>query len=225
MRKCILGIAHTTLTLACMGCCAYLLWKDQHGSDRWGRRESFGPGRMSAEADYPLRYFQQVYWLGGDYELPAGEEHCAVVILAFEDGKFRGRRGGTVWSNPPGGRCAVRYLLMWGSGPDGTRYITVSEGNGIMRSGGKDDFFTGLGSVLHRSYGASHRGEIRGYRIVGYAGSEEMRAGQERYKNNSGDIELALRTRERVVVMGVKPFPTREDAEHWIDGEEEPPEK
>ncbi len=214
-------VAHPLFTLTLVVCCAYLLWRDSHRPG-FGRLSQPGPERLSTHEDTPLRNFLGVKWLGGDYELPKGEEHCAVVPLRFEDGKFRGREGGKVFSPQPDRSRVVPFYIMWGPGLKGTHVI--SGWPGMWGSSNDNSFFAKLDKGVNRTYGPSAGfGEIRGYRVIGFATSSQTRAGQEKYGQiGGGDIDFALRTRQFVLVLGVKPFATEEEAKDWVYNQREP---
>jgi hypothetical protein len=206
-------VAQPILMLVLVACCAYLLWRDSYRPG-FGRLSTPDPGRFSAHSDFPVRNFLGVNWLGGDYELPAGEDHCAVVLLRFEDGKFRGREAGAVFSRRSGDSRVVPFYVMWGPGPKGTRVVSSWPGFEFNNS----PFFAHLNGGLGRSLGSAEGfGEVRGYRVIGYAMSSQTRAGQEPYQQISGhDIDFALRTRQFVLVLGLKTFATAEEAHDWL---------
>jgi hypothetical protein len=204
-------VAHVLLTLTAVACCAWLVWREYHRPD---------PNRHSTGADFALRNFLDVKWIGGDYEMPKEEDHCALVVLKFEDGKFRGREGGTVFSPQPGGSRVVPFYVMWGRGPEGTK--VVSGQVGFWGTSQKDQFFAKLDGGIGRAYGSTSLGEVRGYRVIGYGFSQQTQAGKERYRNISVDLESALDTRQAVVVLGLKPFPTQDEAKDWLYNHDEP---
>jgi hypothetical protein len=216
MRKRFWSLAHVGLTLACVACCVYLLWRDRA---REGERARVA-GRLSADADPILRLFHQVRWIGGDYELPAGEDHCGIAVLTFENGRFTGRHHPWAWSVPPGEPRAIPYQVVWGPTAAGPKTLIV--GGGIGMSGGTRDF-TSLDGMVGRSYGTSNLGEVRGYRVVGLAGSMEARANSPTDNEKAGAIHDALRTHRHVAALGVKIFPTAEDAKQWAHGATEKP--
>jgi hypothetical protein len=213
MWKRIWPLAHMALTLACVGCCIYLLWRDQ---DR-GR----DTGRQSEHADLTLRQFQHVKWLGGDYELPRGEDHCAVAILRFENGRFLGRVGGWAWSVPESGPRAVPFQVIWGPTATGPKMTVFTDGMSMTRSIA-DDLMGKVDGPVGRAFGSSNLGELRGLRVIGFAASNETRTGQEQ----SADVSVnnaaeAVETRKYVVVVALKPFPSAEEARQWALGTEE----
>lgn len=201
-------VTHALLTLTAVGCCAWLAWREYHRPD---------PYRHSSSADLTLRHFLDVRWIGGDYELPRGEEHCVVAVLRFEDGRFLGRFGGGVFSPGSGEPRVVPHYVMWGQGTEGkTRLVNLGY------SSSNDLFFAKLDGGLGRSLGTASSESVRGYRVVGYAYSKETQAGKERYRDIMGDFDAALRTRRYVAVLGVKPFPTAQEAKDWLNVEERP---
>ena len=197
-------VLHPLLTLAAVACCAWLVWKDQRRPD---------PARLSTHADIPIRNFLDVKWLGGDYELPANERHCAVMALQFEDGKFRGRSQGTVFSPEPGESRVVPFYVMWGPGPKGTRVI--SGWPGLWSGSHVNEFFAKIDGGLSRMYRGTPTDEIRGYWVIGFAASQKTRPGIDP-GIGFGDLKHAIETREAVVVLGIKPFPTHEEAKKWL---------
>ena len=213
---------HPLLTLALVVCCAYLLWRD---SCRLAAVPA-GPvppslERLSAHEDAPLRNFLNVRWLGGDYELPADEEHCVAVLLKFEDGKFKGRQHGTAFSPVPGGSRVVPFYAMWGPGPNGPR--AASGWQGVWTASDNDPFYAGLNGDLARFYG-KHMvySVVRGYRVIGYAASKQMRAGREQFEHTvGGSWEEFINNHQRVLILGVKPFATHEEAWDWFENHAE----
>jgi hypothetical protein len=222
MRRAFWFLAHAVLTLVCVGCCAFLVWRDSSpGEYWWARPEQRGAGRMSRGADLALRAFEQVNCLGGDYELPEPEEHCVVVRLRFEDGKLCERKSGMVWSVLPNGLRTIRYMVMWGPTPKGPRYLIYSEYIVTAWSGGLDKFFGDLDGTAARASGSTDLGEVHGYRVIGFAGSRELQAGQNPAQTlESNNVHDALRTRKYVLVLGVKPFATEKEAQDWLNAPE-----
>ncbi|WP_162672644.1 hypothetical protein [Gemmata massiliana] len=207
-------MVHSLLTIALVGCCGYLLWRDSRRSDAESSQRRMSE-RLSAHEDMPVRHFLDVKWLGGDYELPAGEDHCGVALLRFEEGKLTGRRG-IVFSPKPGASRVVPFYVMWGRGKDGPRVVSGWPWNWGGSNG--DPFYADLGDKLSRSYGDSPLGDLRGYRVIGHAVSKQLRAGREQFVDAVIGYEDVIKNHQRVLVLGVKPFPTREEAEHWLDG-------
>jgi hypothetical protein len=203
-------VLHPLLTLAAVACSAWLVWKDQRRPD---------PERLSTNADTAVRNFLDLRWLGGDYELPAGEHHCAVGVLEFEDGKFRRRRSGTVFSPKPGESRVVPYYVMWGRGHEGTRVVSGWPGSWMAIP--KDTFFANIDSAVSRAHGPVSLSDIRGYRVIGFAVSQQPRAGHESFATTFADLERALEKRQFVAVLGLKVVPTREEAEQWLYGTDE----
>ena len=213
MRKRLWTVTHAGLTLACVACCAYLFWRDRdRGPDR--------RGRLSEEADLALRQFQQVRWLGGDYELPPGDDHCAVATLRFEDGRFVGRDYSWTWAAPSGGSRVVPYMVMWGLTPSGPRVVAFS---GWVSMSGKGESFVKLDGPIGRSIGQSDIGEVQGYRAIGFAASQELRSGPKTTGGGSADAARAIETHKYVAVLGVKPFATADEARDWAHGRPDVP--
>lgn len=213
MRKRFLTLAHAGLTLSCVACCVYLLWRDRH-------REQ-GHDRLSFGADVYLRHFHKVRWLGGDYELPAGENHCAIVVLKYQDGRYVGRHTSWHWSAESGESRVVPFMVMWSPTPTGPRSMTFS--GGIWGFTSDSDVFAKLDGALGRSHGPTSLGEVRGYRVIGYAGSSEAWAAPENAAGELAAFGHSLRDRKHVVVLGIKTFPTKDEASHWALGERELP--
>lgn len=214
-------VAHPLLTLALVGCCAYLLWRDWHRPG-FGGHSAPDPARHSAHMDWPLRNFLGVNWLGGDYELPAGEDHCTVVMLRFEDGKFRGRQAGPVFSPRPGDSRVVPFYVMWGPGPKGTRVVSGWPGN--WSSSDNNPFFANLNGGLGRTYGSDDsRTTLRGYRVIGHAFSQQERAESKNPRVSSIYPDFNIQNRQFVLVLGVKTFATEKEAEDWAYTQDEKP--
>lgn len=207
------AVAHVALTLACLGCCAYLLWRERDREREVARGREREATRRPAVSDPALRQFHQVRWLGGDYELSPEWDHCGSAVLTFEDGRLTGVRHPRVCSIPPDGPRVVPYLVMWGPGPAGTRMATFS--GWLAVSAERDDFFAKLDGPLMRSYGETDEGELRGYQVIGYAASREARAEQKKDAPGDRAVDLTLRSHRYVAVLGVKMFGSEEDARLW----------
>jgi hypothetical protein len=214
--------AHPLLTLVLGVCCAFLLWRDS-------QRPGF-PFKGDAPADHiPVgedvfaRNFLGAKWLGGDYLLPQDVAHCTVVVLRYEDGKFRERMGGTVFSPRPGGSRLVPFYVMWGPGPKGTR--VVSGWPGMWSGSDNDERYTPLNGGVSRAFGSSRGfGELRGYRVYGFATSSVAREGREaQARTSSGDVGDAVVNHKHVLVLGMKPFPSEQAARDWLYTELELP--
>src|SRR5262249_1075799 len=120
------------------------------------------------------------------------------------------------WSVPPGGLRTVPFLVMWGPTPDGPKVEVFSDS--ISTSGTATEFFGRLDGPIGRSSGTSQLGEVRGYRVVGYAGWQGARAGEGKMGGVLGALEVVLDTRKDGGVVGVKPFATADEAKHWAYG-------
>lgn len=210
-------VSQPLLTLAAVACCVWLVWKDQQRPTPEQQRRDLE--RHSSRADIPVRNFLEIKWLGGDYELPESDTHCVVAALQFGDGKFRGRYQATVFSPKPGESRVVPFYVMWGPGPKGTR--VVSGWPGIWSGAHRSEFFAKIDGGLVRVYGDKSTDEIRGYRVAGFAASRKTRPGIDA-DIGFGDLNHAIETREAVVVLGVKPFPTQQEAERWLFENNEP---
>lgn len=205
MLKRIWAVTHPLLTLAAVGCCTYLLTRPT---------APLPSGRMSEDADFALRRFLGVKWIGGDYELPKGENHYAVVGLTFKDGKFVGRHGGAARSAEQTGSRVVPYTVMWGDTPNGLRVMSI-EGS-ISSSWQGDEFFKNLDGGLSRTHGSSMLGEVRGYRIIGYIASRACQPGSEGHENSSGlGPDWQIQHRRYVFLLGIKPFASEQEARDW----------
>jgi hypothetical protein len=213
-------VAHPLLTVLLALCFGYLLWRDSHRPG-FGTLSAPESERLSDHADIPLRNYLGAKWLGGDYELPAGERHCAVVLLKFEDGKFSGRQGANVFSPRRGGSRVVPYYVMWGPGPNGFRVVNGWPGAWSGSKGGL--FYEQLDGGLVRSYGTADLGELRGYRVIGHAQSSQTRRGRDEHKNHTGDVRFAIENFKCVLVLGIKPFASEEEARDWVLNPREEP--
>jgi hypothetical protein len=110
---------------------------------------------------------------------------------------------------------------MWGRGHDGTRVI---EGWPGLWSGSQNDaFFANINGGLSRVHGTQELGEIRGYRVIGLAVSNQLRIGSEKYKNMMGDPDFAIQHRQFVAVLGLKTFASAQEAQSWSLNSREPP--
>ena len=195
-------VVHPLLTLAAVGCCGYLLLRPT---------APVPSGRASEEADYTLRHFLGARWIGGDYELPAGEQYAVVLLMEFKEGEYRRTYLRRVWDAKHDGRV-LRTQLMWGEGPNGKRAVLIDWG--MTTYTGE---FAELDGPLGRIYGAAKCDEVRGFRAVGYASSKDIRAGYERLENIGGlDCAEIIESRKRVLVLGVKPFPDEASAEQYV---------
>lgn len=173
-------------------------------------------GHLSDDADYALRNFHEVRWLGGEYELPLTESHCAIAVLKFENGKFIGREHEWKWAASAGEPRTIPYLLMWGLGEGGTKLALFAGGTRSVTQ--KNEFFGQLDGGLSRSYGKSNAGEIRGCRVIGFASSKEARPGREAFATSFGDLDQEIKNKKHVGVLVVKPFSSEEEASHWVYG-------
>jgi len=210
MRNRFWTLAHFTLTLSCIGCCAYLLVRDQ-------RRDQQRP---SEHMDFALRHFHQVRWLGGDYALPTSQDHCVIAILRFEDGKFKERFGSWAWSPSSGESRTVPYMVMWGPTADGPQSVVFS--GGMSMTGILKKWFANLDGSIGRSHGVSDFGELRGYRVIGYAGSKEPRAGRDQPRAFSSDVDSLIENHKHVGFLVVKHCASEEEAKRIANGRTEP---
>lgn len=212
---------HLLLTFLLCICCTFLLWRD---SQRPGFpfKGDAPADRIPVGEDVFVRNFLGAKWLGGDYVLPQDVAHCAVVMLRFEDGKFRERMGGKVFSPVSGGSRLVPFYVMWGPGLKGTR--VVSGWPGRWSGSDNDERYTPLNHSVHRAFGSSRGfGELRGYRVYGFATSSVAREGREaQARTSSGDVGDALANHKHVLVLGMKPIPSEEAARGWLYTEREP---
>lgn len=209
------GVAHATLTLVLVACCGYLLWRDSHPSVAAPSTPS--AGRPSLPADDALRYFLDTKSIGCEYDLPEGENYGVIAVLAFEDGKFRGRRGVLQITGRPGGTRAVSYQILWGKGPDGPRVIGVTRTPDSVALTGfnKEDcaFLFGLGGGQMSQTSGAPSEEVRGYRVLGHILSKEIRPGQ---PGTFGRAVDDIQNRQAVAVVGVKTFPTQAQSTDWF---------
>ncbi|MDY3557614.1 hypothetical protein R5W23_000141 [Gemmata sp. JC673] len=81
----------------------------------------------------------------------------------------------------------------------------------------KDEFFAKLDGPLLRCYGSTNNGEIRGYRVIGYAASNEERVDKDRKSDASEAINSIFRTQRHVAILGVKTFDTEAEARTWAN--------
>jgi hypothetical protein len=213
MRKRFWTLAHFALTLGCIGCCVYLF-------DRDLRREIEQKERTLEHTDFALRQFHQVRWLGGDYALPSGQDHCAITILRFEDGKYKERFGSWAWSASSGESRTIPYMVMWGPTADGTQSLVKS--GAFSMPGVQNKWFANLDGITGRSYGVSDLGELRGYRVIGFAGSKEPRAGRDQPKAFSSEIDSLIENHKHVGFLVVKHCSSEEEAKQIAHGRPEP---
>src|SRR5262245_24118301 len=209
-------VLHALLTLAVVACCVWLVWKDQ-------RREY--PARIERAAQpevprlYPddaLRAFLNLRSVGGTYRLPEGESYGAIALLLFEDGKFRGRKGAWHIAGVPEGANAVSYQFVWGRSADGgTRLVTVfrEPGGSQITGSTKDDpeFLAKLDGMIISVANPSE--EVRGYRILAHVSSAKLQPGK---PGLFGTFARELENRQSVAVVGVKTFPTEDQAADWL---------
>ncbi|QJW96244.1 hypothetical protein [Frigoriglobus tundricola] len=206
-------VARTALTLALVACCGYLLWRDSHPSVA---PPVSGTGRPSLQADTALRSFLDAKSIGGEYELPENENYGVIAVLAFEDGKFRGRRGQWAITGIPGGTRAVSYQLLWGQGADGPRAVggTRTPDDAAHTVFRKEDgaFLCGLDGPWNSTRSAPSE-EVRGYRVLGHILSSEIRPGR---SGTFGRVVDDIENRQTVAVVGVKTFPTASQSSEWF---------
>lgn len=107
----------------------------------------------------------------------------------------------------------------WGPGAKGAR--AVNGWPGMWGGSDGDPFYTDLNGGLNRTYGADASGTpLLGYRVIGCARSQTLRPGAREFAGT--DYEEIIKTHQRVLVLGVKPFATREEANAWLTGSGDP---
>jgi hypothetical protein len=109
---------------------------------------------------------------------------------------------------------------MWGRGHEGTRVI--SGWPGMWSASQNDKFFANIDSGYSRVYGPDTLGEIRGYRVIGFAVSRQLRAGSEKYRDQFGGLDFSIQNRQFVAVLGVKTFSTAQEADSWFYNWQDP---
>jgi hypothetical protein len=150
--------------------------------------------------------------INGTYELPPGESYGVLVLLRFEDGKFRGRLFTQQLTGSMEGSRFVSYQLLWGKVPaGGYRMVGVTAFPGGAHTGiapiEKGEFLPGLENG-HQTVGGND--EVRGYHVLASVSGKETRAGKEASAGRYESIEFMIDTRRFVAVLGVKTFPTQE---------------
>ena len=217
MWKKLFTTLHVLLTLSAVGCCVYLFLvvKDLQ------KNTQPKSDRMSASADFTVRNFLNVKWLGGDYELGPTENHCGIALIHIRDGKFVSREHSLDWSVGSDGSRVVPYMVMWGQTPDGPKVACFSFG--ITSHGGKH-FLHQMNNGIGRTFGHRDLGGYRGSRVIGMAFGKETRIGQEENEHiGGGGLEFTIQVRQEVALLVVKPFATAEEARSWAFGEREKP--
>lgn len=195
MFKRIWKVVHPLLTLAAVGCCVYLLLRPT---------APIPSGRASDSEDRLLRGLLEIKRIGGDAELPSDVPHCALATFLYKDGQLDHRRNAYVFS-PNGGSRVIPYLVVWGPTPKGIRGMTVDQAFTMSNA---DDIWATLDGPLSWCNGPVHAGEVHGFRIIGFAASGECRPGHEAMRNTSC-----------VLMLGYKPFATRQEAEDYAYGD------
>lgn len=205
---------HLLLTLSALGCCLWLLWRDQH---RPNPELTSLPGsdRSQLQADSALRSFLDVKSFGCNFNVPEGDNYGVISLLRFEDGKFRGRGYRDAWAFTlkPGEPRSVSFTLLRGRRSDGKMRVV-----GVTRT--SDSESTSFRDVeeeflLKLDVGISSSGDsetVRGCRVLGYLFSTKSRAGK---SGQFGSLELTLEHRQTVAVIGVKTFPDADQASEW----------
>jgi hypothetical protein len=213
-------VTHVLLTLAAVGCCGWLLWRDTHRPAAEQSLLGPDPERPTFPADDALRSFLDVKSIGGDYQLPEGENFGVIALLLFEDGKFRGRRGAWQITGSSNGTRSVAYQLLWGRGTDGgTRLVCVTRTpNTTMTGTGRKEDAEFL-AMRFEGFGTQPKPteEVRGYRVLAHAISSEVREGQ---PGTFGRATVDINHRKTVAVVGVKTFPTFEQAHDCLVAKE-----
>ena len=204
-------VIHALFTVSLIGLCGFLLGRDRN-------RPQLGPEPDSAHADRHLRWFLDVKRMGGDYELPPGEEHCAVALLQFENGKFRRREHGYAHSCPPGGSRVVPYFVMWGPQPDGKSRVIYGTDYLFLCRFENSSFHAALDTGGLRSLGTPE--EVRGWRVIEFAISAKPREGKALNQSVYDSAAAAIENCETVLVMGLKPFPTEKQAKEYLNTDE-----
>jgi hypothetical protein len=203
-------VTHSLLTLALVGCCAYLLWREAHRS---GVAQPPAPDseRAALPADEALHTSLDVKSIGGTYELPEGENYGVIALLHFEDGKFRGRQDAWQITGEPKGTRVVSYQLFWGKGPGGGTQVAVvtrTPTSGSRSISRKVPLLSGLNGHSLEARSAPSE-EVRGYRVLGHIMSSEIRPGR---SGSVGRADNDIENRQAVAVIGVKTFSTSEQA-------------
>lgn len=195
-------VLHPLLTLLLLACFAYLLVRPA---------APIPVGRDSEQADNTLRTFLYVRHIGGDYELPPGENFAVISLMEFVDGQFKQGYYKAVWDVSQTGRvCPAK--VMWGKTPDGPR-LAIFHGGVTIHSGD----FAVLDGPSGRIGGSTKWNEVNGFRAIGFASSADVQPGQERFKDVGGlQSNETIQVRKRVLVFGVKPFPDRNSAEQFV---------
>ena len=209
------------LTLAALGCCGWLLWKDMKPSVAQveGPRPEpvpVAPVRPVLYADEAQRVWHRLQSVDGTYEFPPEEQFGLLVMLKFEDSKCRGRLCEVMVPSSTAGTRTVAYQLVWGTAPDGSDRLAVvtksDRGTSTQLSPKKEDgFFSRLGKESHTSIGGSDK--VRDYRVLAMVSSAEVRAGKEAFANDFRNVEFMIDTRQVVAVVGIKTFATRKQLE------------
>jgi hypothetical protein len=213
------AIAHFGLTLTCLGCCIYLVWQNRELQREREREHQREFARKTTREDFALRKLNQIRWLGGEYELPPGNNHAVIAVLIYKDGQFASRYWSTTWSIDPGESRVIPFQLLWGPTPEGKRALVV-QGFSSSHIGNGDELSKFDGPILRVS-GSGDDGELRGYRVIGHAASQEGRNGENPITLSFGTTEAVLENRRHVLVLGVKTFANREEARQWRDQPEE----
>src|SRR2546430_115080 len=128
MRSRIWPVTHATLTLAAVGCCAWLLWRESHRPQAAPDRPdtSTDSDRPAFTADVALRGMLGAQSFEGEFTLPEGHTRVVIALLWFEDGKFRGRRETSEFLADTKEGRTVSYQILWGRGTDGASRLVCA---------------------------------------------------------------------------------------------------
>jgi hypothetical protein len=221
-------VLHPLLTFAAVACCAWLVWKERQrsyleGDSGLGKPEQNDQRptsqRKVLHTDTALRTLLNAKSVGGDYQLPEGENYGGIALLWFEDGRFRGRRASLEFPGTPDGVRAVSYQFLWGEGPDRkTRVVGLLSypPDGLFTDVSPietDDFFAKL-DIASGMTPSRPAEEVRGYRILTHLSSRKGRGGVGQPMESS-TCAHAIESRQTVLVVGVKTFPTFNQASDW----------
>ena len=199
------------LTMVCLGCCGYLLWKD--------RQPQYEPPPPTSEPphiveDLLLRRFLGVRSVGGHYELPLSHTVCQVQLLKFENGKYVGWSGSTAGLLDKDRSAMIPIYMMWGPTPTGVRATILMEEN---TSTNQNDFFAKLDGSILVNNGKQKADTLGPYQVAGYATSESIQPGIDR-NTFSENVKSVIHERQSVAVLVFKSFETWDDQHQFDDG-------
>lgn len=206
---------HVLLTLSAVGCCVYLLMRQQSDNKDKTETEARNEGH-SANADFALRRFLGVKWLGGDYEVPDDVEHYGVALLHYKDGEFVERMNSSIYSREKGTSRVMPKVILWGPTPDGPKVISLT-GFTSFSQGGKDHPLHRM-QGLSRCFGPVDDGLLRGCRVIGNASSGEWLISK---SNDSRDLEKDANHYKEILYHVVKFFPSQDEAMTWMSNQSE----